>query len=147
IFRLYSITPSPDVDADLFRAVGTTLTRIFLVQILFYGLVGVGNAYLQSKRHFFVAAWSPILPNIVIIATLLSLPGAGTTEWGLADVLSDSRLRWTLGLGATLGIAAMAMVTLPAMFGAGLRYRPVWEWKHPAVRKLLVLSGWTFGFV
>ena len=62
-------------------------------------------------------------------------------------MLDDQRLRWTLGLGATLGIASMAMVTLPAMFAAGLRYRPVLEWKHPAVRKLLVLSGWTIGFV
>jgi putative peptidoglycan lipid II flippase len=33
------------------------------------------------------------------------------------------------------------------MFAAGLKYRPVLEWKHPAVRKLLVLSGWTIGFV
>jgi putative peptidoglycan lipid II flippase len=147
IFRLYSITVSDEVDADLFRSVGTTLTRIFLLQILFYGLVGIGNAFLQSRRHFFVAAWSPILPNVIIIATLLSLPGAGDTEWGLADVLDDARLKWTLGLGATLGIASMAVVTIPAMIAAGLRYRPVWDWKHPAVRKLLTLSGWTIGFV
>jgi putative peptidoglycan lipid II flippase len=147
IFRLYSLTVSDEVDADLFRSVGTTLTRIFLVQILFYGLVGVGNAFLQSRRRFFVAAWSPILPNVIIIATLLSLPGAGDTEWALADVLDDTRLRWTLGLGATLGIASMALVTIPAMIAAGLRYRPVWDWKHPAVRKLLTLSGWTIGFV
>ena len=33
------------------------------------------------------------------------------------------------------------------MFAAGLRFRPVLEWQHPAVRKLLVLSGWTIGFV
>ena len=147
IFRLYSISVSDDVDPDLFRSAGTTLTRIFLVQILFYGLTGLGNAFLQSRRRFFVAAWSPILPNLIIILTLLSLPGAGDTDWSLQDVLDDQRLRWTLGLGATLGIASMALVTLPAMFAAGLRYRPVLEWKHPAVRKLLVLSGWTFGFV
>ena len=147
IFGLYSISVSKDVDPDLFRSAGTTLTRIFLVQILFYGLTGVGNAYLQSRRRFFVAAWSPILPNVIIIATLLSLPDAGDTTWGLQDVLDDQRLRWTLGLGATIGIASMALVTLPAMFAAGLRYRPVFDWKHPAVRKLLVLSGWTIGFV
>ncbi len=147
VFGLYSITVSSEVDADLFRSVGTTLTRIFLVQILFYGLVGVANAYLQSRRRFFAAAWSPILPNLVIIATLLSLPGAGSTDWELSDVLDDSRLRWTLGLGATAGIASMALVVVPAMFMAGLRFRPAWDWKHPAVRKLLVLSSWTVGFV
>jgi putative peptidoglycan lipid II flippase len=147
IFRLYSLNLADGVDVDLFRDVGTTLTRIFLVQILFYGLTGVANAYLNSRRRFFAAAWSPILPNLIIIVTLLSLPGAGDTQWTLDDVVDNGRLRWTLGLGATAGIAAMALAVVPAMVSAGLRFRPAWEWRHPAVRKLLVLSGWTIGFV
>jgi putative peptidoglycan lipid II flippase len=147
IFRLYSLNLDDGVDAELFRDVGTTLTRIFLIQILFYGLTGVANAYLNSRRRFFAAAWSPILPNVIIIATLLSLPGAGDTAWTLSDVVSNDRLRWTLGLGATAGIAAMALTVVPAMIASGLRFRPVWEWRHPAVRKLLALSGWTIGFV
>jgi putative peptidoglycan lipid II flippase len=84
---------------------------------------------------------------VIIVVTLLSLPGAGDTIWALDDVITDDRLRWTLGLGATVGIAAMAAVVVPAMVAAGLRFRPVFDWKHPAVRKLLVLSGWTIGFV
>ncbi len=147
IFRLYSLNLDDGVDAALFRDVGTTLTRIFLVQILFYGLTGVANAYLNSRRRFFAAAWSPILPNLIIVVTLLSLPGAGTTAWTLGDVITNDRLRWTLGLGATAGIAAMALAVVPAMVAAGLRFRPAWEWRHPAVRKLLSLSGWTIGFV
>ncbi len=147
IFRLYSLNVADDVDADLFRQAGTTLTRIFLIQILFYGLTGIANAYLHSRRRFFAAAWSPILPNLIIIMTLLSLPDAGDASWSLSDVVTNDRLRWTLGLGATGGIAAMALTVLPAMVNAGLRFRPAWEWRHPAVRKLLALSGWTFGFV
>ncbi|NNE12616.1 MAG: murein biosynthesis integral membrane protein MurJ, partial [Ilumatobacter sp.] len=87
IFRLYSLNLADGIDADLFRQVGTTLTRIFLVQILFYGLTGIANAYLHSRRRFFAAAWSPVLPNLIIIVTLLSLPGAGETAWGLGDVI------------------------------------------------------------
>jgi putative peptidoglycan lipid II flippase len=147
IFGIYSITPSGDVDADTLRQAGTTLTRIFLVQILFYGLAGVANAFLNSRRRFFAAAWSPIVANLVIIATLLSLPDPGTAEWQLGDVLTDARLRWTLGLGATVGIAAMALILVPAVLRTGFRFRPVWNLRHPAVRKLLTLSGWTVGFV
>ena len=147
VFRLYSIEVADAVDVETYRRVGTTLTRVFLVQILFYGLTGLANAYLNSRRRFLAAAWSPIAPNLVIIVTLLSLPGAGDTAWTLDDVLTNDRLRWTLGLGATLGIASMAVIVVPAMIGAGLRFRPAWEWKHPAVRKLLALSGWTIGFV
>ena len=147
IFRLYSLNLADGIDADLFRDVGTTLTRIFLVQILFYGLTGVANAYLNSRRRFFAAAWSPILPNLIIIVTLLSLPDPGDAGWTLGDVLTDNRLRWTLGFGATAGIAAMSFAVVPAMIRAGLRFRPAFEWRHPAVRKLLVLSMWTIGFV
>ena len=50
IFRLYTLDPAEGVDVDQFRAVGTTLTRIFLVQIFFYGATGVANALLQSRQ-------------------------------------------------------------------------------------------------
>ena len=129
IFRLYSINVGDGVDPELFRAVGTTLARIFLVQIFFYGLDWrSAPRSCNSRRRFFAAAWSPILPNVVIIATLLSLPDAGSADWTLDDVLNDDRLRWTLGLGATLGIASMAIVLVPAM----LRRRP----PVPAGRRL-----------
>ena len=40
--------PGGDVDAEQFREVGTLLTRIFLLQIFFYGATGVANALLNS---------------------------------------------------------------------------------------------------
>ncbi|MGB3736525.1 MAG: murein biosynthesis integral membrane protein MurJ [Ilumatobacter sp.] len=147
IFRVFSQRIDEDVDADLFRSVGTTLARIFLVQILFYGLTGLANAYLNSKRRFFAAAWSPVLPNVIIIATLLTIPQPDGREFALTDVLDDTRLRLTLGLGATLGIGAMAFTLLPAARRAGLRPTFVWNLRHPAVKKLLSLSFWTVGFV
>jgi len=147
IFRLYTLSPAAGVDADLLRDVGTTLTRIFLIQILFYGLTGIANAFLNSRRRFFAAAWSPILPNLIIAATLLSLPSPDAGGWELGDVITDNRLRWTLGLGATAGIATMALVLIPAVLRTGFRFRPVWNWRHPAVRRLLTMSAWTLGFV
>jgi putative peptidoglycan lipid II flippase len=147
IFGLYSVNVAEGVDPELYRRVGTTLARIFLIQIFFYGLVGLANAFLNSRRRFFAAAWSPILPNLIIIAFLLSLPNPGAADWQLEQVLSDDRLRWTLGLGATVGIASMAAVLVPAMFATGFRFRPRFEFRHPAVRKLVSLSLWTFGFV
>lgn len=147
IFRLFSLNVDDGVDADLFRSVGTTLSRIFLIQILFYGLTGVANAFLNSRRRFFAAAWSPVLPNLIIIATLLSLPSPGPSGWQLGDVIDDTRLRLTLGLGATLGIGAMALVLIPAVFGTGAPLRFNWQPRHPSVKKLFSLSAWTLGFV
>jgi putative peptidoglycan lipid II flippase len=147
VFRVFSLNIADDVDPDLFRSVGTTLTRIFLIQIFFYGLVGLMNAFLNSRRRFFAAAWSPILPNLIIIATLLSLPDPVNGQWSLADVVTDSRLRLTLGWGATLGIGAMALTLIPAALSTGFKFRFDWQPKHPAVKRLLGLSFWTFGFV
>jgi putative peptidoglycan lipid II flippase len=147
IFGIYAITPSADVDADTLRQVGTILTRIFMLQILFYGLGGIVGAYLNAARKFFAPAWAPILSNLVIIAALVSLPDPGPGGWQLEDVINNQRLMWTLGLGTTAGVAAMALVLLPALKRTGLSFRPAWQWRHPAVRSLLTMSGWTLGFV
>lgn len=147
IFRLYSITLSPEVDADAFRSAGTTLARLFLIQILFYGLTGIMNALLHARERFLAAAWSPVLANLVVIASLLSLPGAGSTDRSIADIGVDSRLTWTLGLGATAGIAVMAIVVAIAVARSGPFWRPVWAPRDPDVRKVMTMGGWTFGFV
>ena len=129
-------------------SVGTTLTRIFLIQILFYGLTGVANAYLQSRRRFFAAAWSPILPNLVIIATLLLAPGAGEHANG------SCRTCWTTAACGGRSVSARRSASPRWRWSScrrcswpGCGSGPAWDWKHPAVRKLLVLSGWTIGFV
>lgn len=147
VFGLYTLSPAEGVDPDTLRDVGTTLTRVFLLQIFFYGATALANAILHSRRRFFAAAWSPILPNLIIIVTLLSLPDPGDGGWQLDQVLTDDRLRWTLGLGATAGIAAMALVLVPAVASSGFRFHPSLQWRHPAVKRLVTLSGWTLGYV
>ena len=149
IFGLYTINLGDDVDPELFRHVGTLLTRVFLIQIFFYGATGLANAYLNARRRFFAAAWSPILANVIVIVTLLSLPDAPTDggPWQLGDVLSNDRLRWTLGLGTTAGIAAMALVLVPAVRDAGLKFKPSFKLRHPAIKRLLTMSMWTLSYV
>ncbi|CAN5577845.1 murein biosynthesis integral membrane protein MurJ [soil metagenome] len=153
VFRIYSINVSGEVDADSFRRAGTMLTRIFLIQILFYGFTALVSALLNSRRRFFAASWSPVLGNVITIAALLSLPDAGDAGdagdggWSYLRVLDNTRLRLTLGLGATVGIAAMALTLVVAVRRTGFSFRPVWNLKHPAVRKLAIMSGWTLGYV
>lgn len=146
VFGLYSVNVGDDVDVEAFREAGTTLTRIFLVQILFYGITALANALLHARRRFFAAAWTPVLANVVTIAALLSLPRPDG-GWSYTDVLDDTRLRYTLGFGATAGIATMAVMLVVALRNAGVRYRPVLNFRHPAVRRLATMSGWTLGYV
>ncbi len=144
IFGLYTVNTQEGVDPELIQRVGTLLTRVFLVQIFFYGAAGLANAALNARRRFLAAAWSPVLANLVVILTLLSLPDR---TWQLADVETDERLRWTLAAGTTVGIAVMALVLIPALRSAGLHFRPAFQPRHPAIRRLLTMSLWTFGYV
>ncbi|MFM9036594.1 MAG: murein biosynthesis integral membrane protein MurJ [Actinomycetota bacterium] len=150
VFRVFSLNPADGIDVDQFRTVGTALTRIFLLQIFFYGISALLGSLLNAQRRFFAAAWSPVLSNIVIICTLLYVPillHHPDDGIPLAEVLNSPSFRWLLGLGATGGIALQAFVLLPAIHRAGLNFRFSFRPNHPAVRRLLSLSGWTFGYV
>ena len=150
VFRVFSLNPADGIDVDQFRTVGTALTRIFLLQIFFYGISALLGALLNAQRRFFAAAWSPVLANIVVICSLLYVPvllNRPTESIPLAEVLNSPSFRWLLGLGATGGIALQALVLLPAIHRAGLNFRFRLRPRHPAVKRLVALSGWTFGYV
>lgn len=148
IFHLFSLHPASGIDVEQFRSVGTMLTRIFLVQIFFYGISALASAVLNSRRRFFAAAWSPVLANCVTIGFLLFIPLVATdTPPSVLDVLDHTSFKWLLGLSSTVGVAAMAtfMVVAVRRSGVELKFNP--RFSHPAVRRLLTLSLWTLGYV
>lgn len=147
IFHLFALNPSSAVDAEQYRHVGTLLTRIFLVQIFFYGVTALMSAALNARRKFLAAAWAPVASNIVIIALLLMVPLTVDGEPLLGAVETNSALRWLLGLGSTGGVAVTAALLWVAARSAGLSFRFRPQFGNPAVRKLVRLSGWTMGYV
>jgi len=148
VFRAYASGTSSAVDHDLYLEVGTTLAVFFLIQIFFYGLNALVAAQLQARGKFFMAAWAPALSNLVIVASLFLVPGmVNHSQPQLGDVLTNSSLRFTLGLGATVGIAVMALALVPSLARArvSFAFRP--NFRHPAVQQLRRLSGWALGYV
>lgn len=145
IFHLFSIHPAPGVDVEVFRSAGTALTRIFVVQIFFYGVSALCSALLNARRRFFAAAWSPAAANVIAIIFLLTI--RSDIQPNIADVLGGSRLMWQLGLSTTVGIAVMALIQVVAVHRSGIAFRFRPQFSHPAVRKLLQLSLWTLGYV
>jgi putative peptidoglycan lipid II flippase len=147
IFHISSIHVSKTVDATQYRYLGTQLARIFLIQIFFYGLSALWGALLNARSRFFAPAWAPILSNLAIIISLVAAKMQlkhGTDSFVLA--LHDAKFRYTLGIGATAGIALQAFALLPALRQAGIRipFRP--DFGHPAVKKVFRLSAWTIGY-
>jgi len=148
IFHLFSLHPAPGVDPLVFRSVGTTLTRIFVIQIFFYGLSALTSALLNARNLFFAAAWSPALANIVTIGffCLLPLTKSGN-NLSIQSVQHDQAAVWILGLGTTLGIVTMAITQSISVLRNGVTFTFSPQFAHPAVKKLVRLSLWTLGYV
>ena len=138
-----SSTP-PSADQE---HLATLLLRLFAPQVLFYGLATLGTALLNAHRRFAAAAFAPVVNNVLLIVVLLAAWRALGHDTSVAHVESDTTLLLLLGLGTTLGIAAMALVLWPAITRAHIPVRWRFRPRHPAVRQVAGLSGWTLGYV
>lgn len=144
IASVYTSRLSGDVAAQ--QALMTDLLRMLMPQILFYGMTALFTAMLNARRRFAAAAFAPALNNLVVIGVLLALPGLAPGRETVPSVLDHPSEKWLLGLGTTLGVVVMTVVLWPALRRAGVRLRLVWDIRHPAVRRLARLSGWTVGY-
>ncbi len=145
IVRLYTLRLE-GAAADAQAEVATALLRLFMPQMLFYGVTAIGTALLHARRSFAVPAFAPILNNVAVSALFFSLPTVASGTPGLGDVRDDTGLVLLLGLGTTAGIVAMTLALWPAVRATHIRLRFVLDWRHPAVRTVVRLSGWTAGY-
>ncbi len=144
LIRLYTLTDD-SASAAQQRSVATDLLRMFAPQVACYGVVTLSTALLQTRRRFAAPMFAPVLNNVVVIAVLLALPSIAS-ELSLPAMQKDRGALAFLGLGTTAGVAAMAIAQLAALRRAHVRLRLRWDLRHPAVRTVLRLSGWTFAF-
>ena len=128
------------------QAVATALLRMFAPQVLFYGLIALATALLNARRRFAAPMTTPVLNNLLVIGVLLLLPHV-TLDLSLHAMRRATGPLVLLGLGTTAGVALQAVALWPSLRGARLRLRMVWQPAHDAVRTVLRLSGWTFGYV
>ena len=129
------------------QELATSLLRLFMPQMLFYGIVTLATAVLNARRHFVAAAFAPVLNNVVVIAVFLALPHIASGALTVRSVLDDDALVLLIGLGTTAGVVVMALALLPPLGRLHLHLRFLPAWRHPAVSAMLRLSGWTVGYV
>jgi putative peptidoglycan lipid II flippase len=146
VVHLYSLR-LPEATAAAQQQVATDLLRMFMPQMLFYGITAIATALLNAHRRYAAPAVTPVLNNLLVTAIFLVLPQLADGPLTLENVRNDTGVLLLLGLGTTAGIAAMALPLIPAVSRAGVRLRPVFKLRHPAVIKVLRLSGWTAGYV
>jgi putative peptidoglycan lipid II flippase len=122
----------------------TFLLRLFIPQIIFYGLAALTAGLLNAHKRFGAPMYTPVLNNLAVIAVFISFHQAYGGIHDLADVTTTQLL--VIGLGTTAGVALMAVAQLPFLRGLG-RYRLSFDAGHPALRKLARLSVYVVGYV
>lgn len=131
------------VDAALQHDVLTFFLRLFIPQIMFYGLTAMTAGLLNAHKKFGPPMFTPVLNNLTVIAVMIYFYNAyGAVS--LRDITTSQQL--LLGLGTTAGVAVMALAQIPFLKGLG-RYRLTFSASHPSVRKLGRLSIFVVGYV
>lgn len=128
------------------HSVAVELLRMFAPQLLFYGAISLMAAVLATRDRFGTVGFVPVVNNvigIVVFALFASLARHASVEY----VEHHQTLVYLLGIGTTLGVAAQAVCLVPSMRRAHTHVHFVWRPRDPAVRTIVSLSGWTFGFV
>ena len=126
-------------------ALGTTLLRIFAVQLPLYGISVVLGAYLQARKHFFWPAMMPLLSSVTVMVSYRVyahlVPAVATsTTIGQGAI-------WWLGWGTTAGVATMAVPVVVVALRSGLRLRPSLRMPPGFGRRALALGGAGLGAV
>jgi putative peptidoglycan lipid II flippase len=146
IIDVFSSRVEGPAGADQDR-LATFFLRVFAPQVLLFGAAALAAALINAHGRFGPPMFTPILNNLILIATFLlfAAVAAGTPTAG--SVADDTGQKLLLGLGATGGVAAMAAVNWWFVRRLGGRLRLLLDWRHPAVRRVAVLSLWTLLFV
>jgi putative peptidoglycan lipid II flippase len=121
----------------------TFLLRLFIPQVVLYGLYFILAGVLNAHKRFAAPMFTPIVNNFVVIGAFIAfhqLYGKVT----LSDVTTPQLL--LIGLGTTLSVAPMGLLLLPYLRKLG-HYKLTLSLEHPSIRKLARLSVYVIGFV
>lgn len=139
VINLLFVWPLEGADRAEQLALGDDFLALLLPQILFYGVTTLATALLHARRRFAPPAFTPALTNLITAGAALA-----SVYWISAS--NSTAQVYVLGLGTTAGVAAMAVALVPYLRRSGIALRWRFQPRHPAVRTVLRLSGWTVGF-
>lgn len=142
IASFYASRLGGEVGADQQRVI-TFLLRLFIPQVVLYGVYFMGSAILNAHKRFALPMFTPIMNNIVLIAVLLVF-NARYDLIQLSNVTTPQLL--LLGLGTTASVAPMGLMLLPALRRLG-GYRFTLKVDRSIVRRLVNLSLYVGGTV
>lgn len=136
---------TPSNYSELDNQLATAFARFFLPQIFFYGLYTMLSQVLNSRGHFAMPMFVPILNNLVVIAMFLGFIAVVGTASTVGS-LTQGQLLW-LGIGTTTGVVIQALALIPVMSRVGFKIQPRFDFRGSGLGKTAKLAGWTVAMV
>ncbi|TQJ89921.1 putative peptidoglycan lipid II flippase [Streptomyces sp. SLBN-31] len=141
---------SPQIASDPRQLhVAVAFARYCLPTMFFMGVHVVLGQILNARGRFGAMMWTPVLNNIVTIATFgafIHVFGRYTASGVTPSDITPGGVR-LLGVGTLLGLTVQALAMIPYVRAAGLTIRPRFDWKGHGIGRAMRLAKWTFFFV
>jgi putative peptidoglycan lipid II flippase len=135
---IYTQTFTIEQDAAV-SVYATEFFRIFAIQIVFYGLGGVITGILNSQRSYFLTSIAPAINNLFVIVSFFAY-----IPWSQADPQGALIM---LAIGTSLGVAAQFVIQLPALHKTGFKWKPIIDFKDPALKETVKIAVPTLIFI
>ncbi|MFE3647862.1 murein biosynthesis integral membrane protein MurJ [Streptomyces sp. NPDC059152] len=146
LVKLVSFDISRDPAAN---EVAVAFTRYCVPTIFFMGLHVVMGQILNARGRFGAMMWTPVLNNIVMIATFglfIWVYGTAKTSHIGVTTIPDQGIR-LLGIGTLLGLVVQALAMIPYLRDADFKLRFRFDWRGHGLGKAAKLAKWTVLFV
>ena len=121
-------------------ALSAFFLRFFIPQVLFYAVGTVATAVLFAKRRFVIVAVAPIANAVILVATMVCVPGHARAHTRTSTSPRAEKL--VLAIGGTLGVVGFVGVPTVALLRSGFRLRATLGAVDRELRRLLWLSAW-----
>jgi putative peptidoglycan lipid II flippase len=102
------------------------LVYIVFPALPFLAAAGILTALLNGFHKFWLAAFAPALASVPVILAALLVRG--------------ERAVYAVGIATAIGFVLQCLVLLPGTASLGVRYRPILNLRHPAIKKVLRLG-------
>jgi putative peptidoglycan lipid II flippase len=109
------------------------LARLVLPFLTMAAIAAAAMGMLNSLHHYFVPALSPAMFNVATIAGVIALAPL-MPALGLRPIVA-------VAIAALAGGVGQIAVQWPSLRIEGFRYRPIFDPRDPALRRVLILMG------
>ncbi|MGB8129551.1 MAG: lipid II flippase MurJ [Candidatus Angelobacter sp.] len=102
------------------------LVYIILPAVIFLAATGILTSVLNGCHKFALASFAPAIASTAVITAVLFARG--------------ERAIYVVGIATAVGFLLQFLALVPAAASLGIRYRPIFNFRHPVIARLLRLG-------